>query len=59
MPENSLVIRVNVRAEDLNINPNFSHIRLNLQDVGPNAQLGAILYVPTEIAAWFVCLHGD
>lgn len=45
--ENKLVLCAFVLAGDLDGDNNFSHVRLQVADVGINAQLGTIIYVPT------------
>lgn len=46
--ENELILSVGIRETDLDINNGFTHLRLNCADVGGNAQLGAILYIPWD-----------
>lgn len=36
---------VTVRAEDLDVANNFTHMRARVLDIGANAQLGALLYI--------------
>lgn len=45
--ENALVLSTYIRQTDLDIANDFTHVRLNCADVGANAQLGAILYIPS------------
>jgi hypothetical protein len=47
--ENVLLVNVYVLPQDLDINNDFAYIRLNVADVGTNAQLGAILYIPSDL----------
>ncbi|MCR9295572.1 MAG: hypothetical protein NXI32_22880 [bacterium] len=45
--ENELVVAIFIRDTDLDINNDFTHIRVNVADVGTNAQLGGIFYLPS------------
>lgn len=44
--ENTLLVNCYVLPTDLDINNDFDYIRLQVADVGANAQLGCILYIP-------------
>lgn len=48
--ENEAVQSILILAEDLDINNGFTHIRMKVADVGSNAQLGCIIYIPTARA---------
>lgn len=45
--ENKLIVCAYISAGDLDGDNNYTHIRLNVADVGSNAQLGAVIYIPT------------
>ena len=46
--ENEAVQAVYILATDLDLANNFTHIRMNVADVGSGAQLGCIIYVPSQ-----------
>lgn len=46
--ENGLLLSAFILATDLDINQGFTHIQLQVADVGTNAQLGCILYIPSQ-----------
>lgn len=46
--ENALLLNVFILATDLDINNGFKFVRLNCADVGGNAQLGCIIYIPSQ-----------
>lgn len=46
--ENALLLNVFILPTDLDIANNFKYVRLNCADVGGNAQLGCILYIPSK-----------
>jgi len=48
--ENTLLVNCYVLPQDLDVANDFAYIRLQVADVGANAQLGAILYVPDSPA---------
>ncbi len=48
--ENELVVCVYIRAGDLDVNNDFNYCRMTVADVGTNAQLGTILYIPSSPA---------
>jgi hypothetical protein len=43
--ESQAIIAVEVRAEDLDVENGFNHIKLSIPDVGTNAQIGAGFYI--------------
>jgi hypothetical protein len=45
--ENEAVQSFYILATDLDLANNYSHIRMNVADVGSGAQIGCILYVPS------------
>lgn len=46
--ENEAVQSFFILAQDLDVNNDFTHIRMKVADVGSNAQLGCIIYIPSR-----------
>lgn len=44
--ENEFTVNVFIKDSDLDVNNGFRYIRIKVADVGANAQLGALLYIP-------------
>lgn len=48
LAEQAAIVVIDVMAEDLDVNGGFDCIRASIADVGTNAQLGVMIYVPHE-----------
>jgi len=46
--ENALLLNAFILATDLDINNGFTHVQMRVADVGAAAQLGCVLYIPSQ-----------